>query len=100
MHHNIFTAIEIAVRGIARRNLSPQDYENLILNIRKSKIIKIGHDNITLHEYIMIHANDIANWATNNRFQEAEDKVEEKKRKAVHAIASAFGWETNPQKEI
>lgn len=92
MSHNILSAIEAMVRQIAKRNMKEHEYQEFITGIRKTKIIRVGPDHITLHEYMLRHANDIADWATGYRLHDLEDKIEEKKHQAVHNIKSIFGW--------
>lgn len=92
MSQNIFIATEAAVRQIARRNMADQEYQAFIANIRRTKIVRVGLDHITLHDYMVQHATDIANWATGYRFQDMEDKIEEKRLQAIHNIRMMFGW--------
>lgn len=92
MSHDIFSFIEYSVKKIAKQNMVAEEYETFIRTIRTSKIIKIGPNNISLHDYMMQHANDIANWASNNQFQNMEDHVDKKKREAVDKIKQLFNW--------
>ena len=90
MSHNIFSAIEFAVKQIAKRNMAVHEYEEFVMAIRRTKMAHLG--NITLHDHMFDHATDIANWATDYEFQDYEDKLEAKKRAAIHAVVSPFGW--------
>lgn len=92
MSHNVFAALEFSIRKLARRNMADHEFEEFVNSIRRTKVVRVGPEHLTLHEYMVRHAEDIANWATGYRFQDLEDKLEEKKRHAIHTITTVLGW--------
>lgn len=92
MHNTLASAIEFGIKQIAKRNLAEEEYQVLVLNIRKSKMIRVGNEHKTLHDVIVEQAIDIANWATNNGYSEISDEVEKKKKKAIDNIKAIFDW--------
>lgn len=92
MSHDIFAALEYALRRLARSKLTDHEFQEFVTNMRRTKVIRVGPEHLTLHEYMVRHAEDIANWATGYRFQDFEDKLEEKKQHVIHKITSALGW--------
>lgn len=86
MSHTLASAIELGLRQIAKSQMHPDKYKELQTTIRKTKLIHVGSGQQTLHDLIIEQATSIADWATNNRFSEACEEVEEKKRKAIENL--------------
>ena len=86
MSHTLASAIELGLRQIARQLMHPDEYKKLQNTIRMTKLRHVGNGQKTLHDLILEQATSIADWATNNKFSEASDHVEEKKRKAIENL--------------
>lgn len=86
MRDLLTSGIELSLKQVARSMMTAEDYARFQMNFRRTKLIRVGDGDCTLHDYIVDHAVSIADWATNNGYSAASAKVEEKKKQAVNNL--------------
>jgi hypothetical protein len=86
MRSLLSSGIELGLKQIARSLMTAEKYAEFQLNLRRTKLVRVGNGTDTLHDLIVDQAVAIADWATNNGYTEASDKVEAKKKQAIENL--------------
>lgn len=86
MSKTLASAIELGLRQIAKSQMHPEKFKELQNSIRMTKLTHVGDGRQTMHDLITEKATSIADWATNNKFTETCDEVEEMKNNAIENL--------------